>query len=98
MQPSTLINEATYKLGLTLVKHHKPVSFAEPMVNWAASCDPESKIFKNMPKSRQTISRRISDLATFIQSENVHDLQSAPALSLLMDESTDSADHVCKVS
>ena len=69
LQPSALLTEATYKLGHTLVKHHKPVSFAEPMVNWAASCDRESKIFKNMPKSRQTITRRIDDLATFIQNE-----------------------------
>ena len=55
LQPTSVLNEATYKLGMTLVKHHKPVSFTEPMVNWAASCDPDSHVFKNMPKSRQTI-------------------------------------------
>ena len=66
LQPTTVLNEATYKLGMTLVKHHKPVSFGEPMVNWAAWCDPNSRVFKNMPKSRQTIARRIVDLATFI--------------------------------
>ena len=55
LQPATLLNVATYKLGMTLVKHHKPISFSEPMVNWATSCDPDSHIFRNMPKSRQTI-------------------------------------------
>ena len=93
LQPATLLNEATYKLGMTLVKHHKPISFAEPMVNWAASCDPDSRIFKNMAKSRQTISRRITDISKFIESETLSSLQGAPAWSLLMDESTDSADH-----
>ena len=90
LQPATLLNEATYKLGMTLVKHHKPISFAEPMVNWAASCDPDSCIFKNMPKSRQTISRRITDTSKFIESETLSSLQGVPAWSLL---STDSADH-----
>ena len=93
LQPATLLNEATYKLGMTLVKHHKPVAFAEPMVNWAASCDPDSHIFKNMPKSRQTITRRILDLAHFIEHETLSGLQGAQAWGLLMDESTDSADH-----
>ena len=93
LQPATLLNEATYKLGMTLVKHHKPVSFAEPMVNWAASCDPDSRIFKNLPKSRQTITRRIIDLANFIEHETISGLQGAQAWGLLMDESTDSADH-----
>ena len=93
LQPAALLGEATYKLGMTLVKHHKPVSFAEPMVNWAASCDPESRIFKNMPKSRQTISTRILDLSQYIESETLSGLHEAPAWSLLMDESMDSADH-----
>ena len=92
-QPSVRLSEATYKLCYTLVKHHKPVSFAEPMVNWAVSCDPESKVFKNMSKSRQTITRRITDLAAFIQSETLSKLKSAPAWGLLIDESTDTADH-----
>ena len=43
-QDSALLSEAAYILGYTLVKHHKPVSFAEPMVNVAVSCDPESKL------------------------------------------------------
>lgn len=93
LQPAALLGESTYKLGMTLVKHHKPVSFAEPMVNWAALCDPESRIFKNMPKSRQTISRRILDLSQYIESETLSGLHEAPAWSLLMDESMDSADH-----
>ena len=65
------------------------------MVNWAVPCDPESKVFKNMPKSRQTIKWRITDLqlAAFIQSETLSKLKSAPAWGLLIDESTDTADH-----
>lgn len=46
-----------------------------------------------MPKSRQTIARRITDLSLFIESETLSGLQGAPAWSLLIDESTDSADH-----
>ena len=59
MQPDSRLKEATYKLGFTLVKHHKPLCFAEPMVEWAASCDQESKVFRIMPKNRQTITRHV---------------------------------------
>ena len=67
LQPAALINEATYKLAMTLVKHSKPVLFAEAMVNWAASCDPDSCNFKTMGKSQQTIAQRIVDLSHFIE-------------------------------
>ena len=93
LQPATLLNEATYQLRMTVVKHHKPVSYAEKMVNRAGSCDLDSCIFKIFPKSRQTNTRRIIDLANFIEHETISGLQGAQPWGLLMDESTDSADH-----
>ena len=42
---------ATYKLGLTLVQHHKPLTFGEAIVEWAELCAPDSKVFKAMPES-----------------------------------------------
>ena len=69
--PSHLPTLATY-LGLTLVQHHKPLvlNFGEAIVEWAQSCAPDSKVFKAMPKSRQTITRRVTELAAYIQDEN----------------------------
>ena len=68
--PSRLPKLATCKFGFTLVQHHKALAFGEAIVEWAQSCEPDSKVFKAMPKSRQTITRRISELANFIQAEN----------------------------
>ena len=53
---------AAYKLSHTLVKHHKSLSFGEAVVDWAKSCDKESKVFKNISKSRQSLTRRVSKM------------------------------------
>ena len=83
---------ASYKLGFTLVKHHKPLAFGEAVVEWATSSDPESKVFPTMPKSRQTLTRRVSEMADFIQTENLSKIQSSPCWGIQMDESTDKGD------
>ena len=91
--PSKLPQLATYKLGFTLVKHQKPLRFGEAVVEWAASSDPESKIFKTMPKSRQTLTHRVSEMAEFLQMENKNYIRASPCWGIQMDESTDKADH-----
>ena len=67
--PSKLPLLASYKLGFTLAKQQKPLSLGESVVDWAASSDPESKIFKCMPNSRQTLTRRVIDIGHFIEGE-----------------------------
>ena len=60
---SKLPKLASFKLVFTLTQHHKPLSFGEPIIDWAQSCDPDSKVFKEIPRSRQT--RMVTDLAAF---------------------------------
>ena len=67
---SKLPKLASFKLAFTLTQHHKHLSFGEPIIDWDQSCDPDSKVFKEIPKSRQTLKRRVTDLAAFIQEEN----------------------------
>ena len=75
---SKLPKLAFFKLAFTLTQHHKLLSFGEHIVDWAQSCDPDSKVFKEIPRSRQTLTRRVTDLAAFIQEENLsHILTSA---------------------
>lgn len=45
------------------------MSLGESVVDWAASSDPDSKIFKSMPKSRQILTRRVSEVGSFIAEE-----------------------------
>lgn len=87
---------ASYKLGFTLVKQQKPLSLGEAVVEWAVSSDPESKIFKCMPKSRQTLTRRVSDIGNVIQGEIITKIKQSPCWGMQIDESTDKADH-CQV-
>lgn len=86
---SILPQLASYKLGFTLVKHHKPLAFGEAVVDWATLSDPESKVFQSMPKSRQTLTRRATEMADFIQTENLAKIRSSPWWGIQMDESTD---------
>ena len=90
---SKLPKLASYKLGFTLTQHHKPLSFGEPIIDWAQSCDPDSKIFKEIPRSRQTLTRRVIDLAAFIQDENRSHIITSAAWGIQMDESTDKSGH-----
>ena len=69
---------AAYKLSHTLVKHPKPLSFGEAVVGWAKSCDKESKVFKNISKSRQSLTRHVSKMGDFIQEESGRNIQSSP--------------------
>ena len=94
--PSKLPLLASYKLGFTLVKQQKALSLGEAVVDWAASSDPESKIFKSMPKSRQTLTRRVSEIGNFIQGEITNSVKLSLCWGIQMDESTDKADH-CQV-
>ncbi len=80
---------AAYKLSHTLVKHHKPLSFGEAVVDWAKSCDKESKVFKNISKSTQSLTCRVSKMVDFIQEENRRNIRSSPCWGIQMDESTD---------
>ena len=89
---STLPQLASYKLGFTLVKHHKPLAFGEAITEWAISSDPESKVFQTMPKSRQTLTRRVSEMVDFIQTGNLAMIRSSPCWGIQMDESTDKSD------
>ena len=84
-----LPNLASYKLGLTLVQHNKALCFGETVVEWAQSCDPDSKVFKEIPKSRQTLARRVTELANFIRMENKTGILSSSAWVVQLDESTD---------
>lgn len=84
---------ATYKLAFTLAKQQKPLSLGESLVEWAASSDPESKIFRCMPKSRQTLTRRVSEIGYFIQTEVYKGVRESPCWGIQIDESTDKAEH-----
>lgn len=86
---TNLTQMASYKLSYTLVKHHKPLSFGEAIAEWAQSCDVESKVFKGMPRSRQTLTRRVTKIADVIQKENIRNIKSSPCWGIQMDESTD---------
>jgi hypothetical protein len=66
----------------------------EAIVNWASASDPKSKVFgkdviKTFPKSRQTVTRRVVEMASFIQNDNIRQRKESIAWGLLMDESTD---------
>ena len=91
--PSKLPQIATYKLGFTPAKHQKSLNLGVAVVDWAASSDPDSKIFKTMPKSWQTLTRRVSEIAHFIQMEIRDNIRMSPCWGIQMDESTDKADH-----
>ena len=84
---------ASFKLAFTLTQHHKPLSFVEPIIDWAQSCDPDSKVFKEIPRSRQTLTRRVTNLAAFIQEENRSHILTSAAWGIQMDESTDKSGH-----
>ena len=43
---STLSQLASYKLGFTHVKHHKPLAFGEAVADWATSSDPSQRYFR----------------------------------------------------
>ena len=72
-----------------LVQHNKALSFGEPVIEWAQSCDPNSKVFKEVPKSWQTLTRRVAELADFIGTENKTGILSSLAWAVQMDETTD---------
>ena len=67
---SKLPKLASFMLAFTLTQHHKPLSIGEPIIDLAQSCDLDSKVFKEIPRSRQALTRRVTDLAAFIQEEN----------------------------
>ena len=87
---STLPLLASYKLGFTLVKHHKPLAFGEAIAEWAISSDPESKV--DYAKSQQTLTQPVSEMADFIQSGNLAMIRSSPCWGIQMDESTGKGD------
>ena len=91
---SKLPKLASFKLAFTLTQQHKPLLFGEPIIDWAQSCDPDSKVFKEIPRSRQTLTHRVTDLAAFIQekTDHIYILTSA-AWGIQMDESTDKSGH-----
>ena len=91
--PSRLPLIATYKLGFTLAKQQKLLSLGEAVVDWASSSDPDSRVFKVMPKSRQTLTRRVSDIGRFIQREIRSSVIRSPCWGIQIDECTDKADH-----
>ena len=74
------------------MKHHKPLAFGEAITEWAISSDPESKVFQTMPKSRQTLTRHVSEMADFIQTRNLAMIRSSPCWGIQMDESTGKGD------
>ena len=90
---SRLPKPASFKLCYTLIQHHKPPSFGEAIVEFAQSCEPCSKVLKEIPKSRQTLTRRVNELATYIQGENRVNILLSLAWGIEMDESTDKAGH-----
>ena len=67
--------------------------FGEPIIYWAQSCDPDSKVFKKISRSRQTLTRRVTDLAAFIQEENRSHILTSAAWGIQMDESTNKSGH-----
>ena len=69
---SKLPKLASFKLAFTLTQHHKPLSFGEPIIDWALSCDPDSKVFKEIPTSRQTLTHRVTDLAHLFKKKTDH--------------------------
>ena len=46
-----------------------------------------------MPKSRQTLTRRVSEIGNFIQTEVYKGVRESPCWGIQIDESTDKADH-----
>ena len=90
---SKLPKLASFKLAFTLTQHHKLLLFGEPIIDWAQSCDPDSKVFKKISRSRQTLTRRITELAAFIQEENRSHILTSAAWGIQMDESTNKSGH-----
>ncbi|XP_064622578.1 protein FAM200A-like [Lineus longissimus] len=85
---------ASFRLGLMIAKAHLPYNSSEAIVTWASLSDPKSRIFgkeavKTFPKSRQTVTRRVGDLAEYIRDDNISNIRKSIAWSLMMDESTD---------
>ena len=66
------------------MQHNKALSFGETVVEWAQSCDTDSKVFKEICKSRQTLTHTVTELANFIRMENKTGIVSSPAWALQM--------------
>ena len=90
--PSTLIQEAPYKLSFITAKNKLPLSIAEQFVKFAVSADPNSQVFLKMSSSRQTITRRLEDIdEKLLIPELQNRIWAAPFWRYLIDESTDNS-------
>ena len=89
MQPSQLVKLAPYKLALIIGQRKMPLSHSSAFIEFACVADPGSEIFHAMPYSRQTVTRRMVDLAGFLKAEIAQSIQKALFWSYCLDESTD---------
>ena len=72
---------------------NEPVNqVGESVVDWAILSDSDSKIFKSMPKSRQTLTSCVSKIGCLV-AEVRNSVRTSPCWGIQVDESTDKADH-----
>ena len=85
---------ASYKFGLTLFKN---ITIHWHLVRQSSIGQlrviPES-VFQTMPKSQQTLTRHVTKMADFIQTENIVKIRASPCWGIQMDDGTDKGDFV----
>ena len=91
LDPAKLASLAPYKLAYVIAQHKKPFSDCSVCVEFAAAADPHSEVFANMASSRRTVVRRMIDICSYLKDELCEEIQKAMFLSIMADESTDTA-------
>lgn len=100
VQENKSVNEASYKMAWNIARAKRPYVegkfLKENLIDLINVLDPTNlkllKLVNDIPTSRQTISRRISDISTDLVSQLTNDINDCVAFSLALDESTDITD------
>ena len=93
--PSKLRVIAPYKLAFTIAKHKMPFSSCEAFTAFAMAAGPESVVFKDMARSRNTIATKTVELyEKVLRPELTKKVNDSPYWSIMADDSTDSS--VCE--
>ena len=88
LDPQRKVALASYKLAYVIGQNKKPLSDCEHFVAFAKAADPDSEVFKQMPSSRSTVTRRMVDIHSFLKREVKEDICKALFWSYMLDEST----------
>ena len=92
LTPDQAFAVAPYKLAFTIAKYKMPFNKCDPIVEFARSADPQSKVFSHMASSRKTITTKTVELHEKVLKPELKRLvEQSPFWLLIVDESSDSA-------